>query len=206
MQPQNAKTVPTSALAIAIIVAVLLQLAISPQISLWGGTINFMVVITAVLAICVEPGTAVYIGFFMGLIYDFTSSVPAGLMTLLLTIMAYVASTAAQGETPGLNMESMRSIIISVLLVNLVNGLCLYLIGTESSLLYALGVHALVSSVLDILVAIPFIWAVGSTVQTRGFTARGNASKTYATPRTRSSHSSGKRKRGSRSGGTRYKL
>ena len=215
MPLQNAKTMSGRALVVTIAVAAVLQLALAPQIGLFGGTFNFMVVAALVLSVCVEPGTAVYLGFFLGLFYDLTSAVPVGLMSLLLTIASYAASSATQGVMPGLNLGSMRAVALSIVAVNLANGLALCLIGTESSLLYSLGVHALASSVLDLVAAVPFLAAVASTVQMRGFSARGSSSATYlgsgkrtATKRSASKHAAKRAsgKHGSRSGGTRYKL
>lgn len=208
MPMQNTRTVSGRAALIAFIVAVVLQLMLAPQISLLGGAINFMVVVAVVLALVVEPSRAVWIGFLCGLFFDLTSSVPVGLMALLLTIAAHLVSSASQGLSPGVNVESMRLVCLAILGVNLVDGFALYLIGSESSLIYALGVHALVSSVLDILVSIPFLAALGSTAQTRGFSARGTSPTTYATPTSRSGRKGSKKRRtrSGRSGGSRYKL
>lgn len=214
MLSQNTKSVSTRALVITFIVAAVLELALAPQISLWGGAINFMVVAALALSVCVEPGTAGCIGFISGLFFDLTSSTPVGLMSLLLTLAAYLASSASQGITPGFNLESMRVTAVAVLAVNLTDGLALYLMGSESSLLYALGVHALVSTVLDVLVLVPFLAALGTTVQSSGFSARGSSPSPYTassgrpsrrttTPRKASKKS---KKHGSHAAGTRYKF
>ena len=210
MLSQNTKSVPTRVLVITFVVAAVLQLALAPQISLAGGAINFMVVAALALSVCVEPGTAGCVGFISGLFFDLTSSVPVGLMSLLLTLGAYLVSNVSQGVAPGLNLESLRPTALAVLLVNLANGLALFLMGSESSLLYALGVHALVSSALDILVLIPFLAVLGTTVQSSGFSARGSSPSPYASSSGRGARrkASGKasKKHGSHAAGSRYKF
>ena len=206
----------------AAVVAALLQLALAPQISILGGAFNFMVAFAAAAAVSFEPRTAVYVGFFSGLFYDLTSSAPVGLMALLLTLASYLAANAASGLTPGANAESLRIAGVFVLGVNLMNGVALLLLGSETSIFYALIVHGLVSAALDALACAPFLMALGAHVQTGVFSGRGESRKTYATPRRASarkrsdasylgggkhtgSSRSGGGKRGKHAAGTRYK-
>ena len=58
------------------VACILLHLALAPQIHLFGGAFNFMLVLTVSLAISLDSRTMVYIGFFSGLLYDLTTTGP----------------------------------------------------------------------------------------------------------------------------------
>lgn len=158
--------------AVLCIIAVILQLALAPQLSLFGGRFNFMLVLTAVLAVSGDPPTLVYVGFGAGLFYDLTGTGPVGLMALLLTLSGYGAAALSRGIAPGANMEALRTVGVLIVLVNLVYGLALFFMGVQTSLLYALGVHGLASSVLDLLAAaLMLTFAPVGEYQGRGFSA-----------------------------------
>lgn len=138
--------------AFCVIVAVL-QLVIAPQLSLFGGRINFMLVLVATLAVSGDARTLVYIGFFAGLFYDLTTAAPIGLMAFLLTLAGYLTAALSRGITPGTSVESLRMAVVAILAVNMFYALALFAMGFETNLLIALGVHGLASTVLDALVA-----------------------------------------------------
>ena len=71
-----------------VVACILLHLALAPQIHLFGGAFNFMLVLTVSLAISLDSRTMVYVGFFSGLLYDLTTTGPVGLMSLLLALVA----------------------------------------------------------------------------------------------------------------------
>ena len=70
-----------------VVACILLHLALAPQIHLFGGAFNFMLVLTVSLAISLDSRTMVYVGFFSGLLYDLTTTGPVGLMSLLLALV-----------------------------------------------------------------------------------------------------------------------
>ena len=154
---------------IYVVVAAVLQVALAPHISLFGGSVNFMLVTTVALAVSGDPRTMAYIGFFSGLFFDLTSSVPVGLMALLLTLVGYGIAAVSRGIAPGINMEALRMAGIALVLVNLVYGIALFALGAETSLLYALGVHGLASSALDVLACTAALAVAPSADQGRGF-------------------------------------
>ena len=158
-------------------VAVTLQLAIAPQVSLFGGRFNFMVVLALVMAPSCDIRSAVLTGFFAGLFFDLTSPVPVGLMSLVLTIACFGLSMSSHGIGGGLSAASLRLAFGSILLVDLAYGLALYFLGVEGSILYALAVHGLASSVLDALAAVPFLMFGSGTDSNRGFTARSKGTR-----------------------------
>ena len=158
-----------SSIAVFCIVAAILQLVIAPQLALFGGRINFMLVLTAVLAVSGDARTLVYIGFFAGLFYDLTTVAPIGLMALLLTIAGSLTAALSRGIAPGASMESLRMTGVAILAVNVVYTIALFALGSETNLLIALGVHGLASTVLDLLVAFLALAFVPQADSGRGF-------------------------------------
>lgn len=197
MALQNSNSSPAAALAAPAVVAALLQLALTPQVQILGGTINFMVVFAVAAALCSDARTAVFAGFFAGLFFDLTSTAPVGLMALLLTIASYVVANASFGMTPGANADSLRIAGVAILAVNLVNGLALLALGTETSLFQALVGHGLSSSVLEALAVVPFLAVMGPNAQTGVFSGRAAGRRASAATRPAS------RKKGSGLGGKR---
>lgn len=150
----------------------LLHLALAPQLRPFGGTINFMLVLTASAAISTDSRSMVYIGFFSGLLYDLTTTGPIGLMSLLLALVGYGVAMVSRGLSSGIGMETLRVVIAAILGVNLVYSIAMILLGIESSLLVSVGVHGLASTVLDVLACVPFLLVAGSSAGQRGFSSR----------------------------------
>lgn len=169
----------TRSLKILAVVAVVLQLALAPQISIAQGTVNFMAVLAIVLSLTVEVRTSVIIGFLCGLLFDFTSTAPAGLLTLILTVACFVVSSSSRGAMGGISTDSVRLCGVAFLTVNLVYGLCLFVMGLQTSLLWALLGHGISSTVLDNLVAAAFLAVMGPVGGSRGFTAKTRGSSRY---------------------------
>ena len=144
-----------------VVACILLHLALAPQIHLFGGAFNFMLVLTVSLAISLDSRTMVYVGFFSGLLYDLTTTGPVGLMSLLLALVGYGLALMSRGLTS------------AILGVNLIYSIAMLGLGVESSVLVAIGVHGLASTVLDVLASIPFLLMAGSPAAQRGFSSRG---------------------------------
>lgn len=77
----------------------------------------------------------------------------------------------------GFSSNTLRLVGVAAFGVNLAYGFALYLLGIESSLVSALLVHGVASSVLDILAAIPFLVFGSSTESKKGFTARSKGTR-----------------------------
>lgn len=167
----------TSSIAIMCVVAAVCQVALSPQISILGGSINFMLVLSCVLSLSSDAPSAVYIGFFSGLFFDLTSAAPIGLMSLLLTVSSFLLAGSSRGALGGLTPDSLRLVVGTMFVVNLVYGLCLFFMGVQSDLLWALLGHGISSTVLDAIVSALFLMFNPSSAPTRSFSARGRGSR-----------------------------
>lgn len=156
------------------VVACVLQVSLIPQISVLGGRFNAMLVLAGTFALMGNPSRAVYVGFFAGLFYDLTASVPVGLMTLVLTAASFALASIASAGTSGFSGTSLRLFFVYALVVCLVNGIGLLVLGYEGDILVSLGSHGFMSAVLSTVLAVPFLMVSGGGSQGRGgFTARG---------------------------------
>ncbi|MCI7730811.1 hypothetical protein [Enorma burkinafasonensis] len=165
-------------LAILIIAACVLQVAIAPQISILGGRFNFMIALAGSVALMGKPDQAVFVGFGAGLLYDLTSPVPVGLMTLILTVGSFALVQLSSAGTSGLSSTSMRFMGVFALAVCLVNGIALLLLGTEHDILLSLGGHGLMTAVLSTVASVPFIMLSSSMGPARtSFSARGRGTR-----------------------------
>ena len=66
---------------------------------------------------------------------------------------------------------------VAALIANMAYGLCLFLLGDQGDLLWALGGHGISSTVLDLLAAAIFLAATASSSSQRGFSARGRGTR-----------------------------
>ena len=167
-------------LAITVVVALVLQVGLAPQIELFGGRFNFMLAFAGAYALTAEASPAVVAGFFAGLFYDLTSAAPMGLMALIMTIATFLLVAAAGGAGGGLSSRSIQFVFIYALAVSLVNGLVLFFMGAETSLLWALLGHGLSTAVLTTLAAVIFLAVQGAgDAPARSFSARGRKGTRY---------------------------
>lgn len=160
---------------IAALVAAALQVALAPQLAILGGRINFMLAFAGAVALGGDSSAAVYAGFFGGLFYDLTAAVPVGLMALIMTIGSFLLAAAAGGAGGGLSSRSMQFVFCYALGACLLNGLVLFFMGSEGSILIALFGHGLVSAVLTTIASACFLFFLGrSEGSGPGFSARGH--------------------------------
>lgn len=169
-------------LIVLAVVACVLQVSLVPQISILGGRFNAMLVLAGTFALMGNPARAVYVGFFAGLFYDLTASVPVGLMTLILMVASFALASMASAGTNGFSGTSIRLFFVYALVVCLVNGIALLVLGYEGDILLSLGSHGLVSALLSTLLAVPFLMASGGGSQGRGgFSAKGKGGTRFKT-------------------------
>lgn len=154
----NQASVPLATLCIG---AAVLQLLLAPYLSIFGGRINFMLVLVLAASLGADSRLAVYIGFGAGLFYDLTSAAPIGLMPLLLTPLAYLISHMSRGVALELSANSLRLAFASSFMVCLVYSILMVVLGIETSILSSLG-HGLMSALLCFVACIPVFAFFGS--------------------------------------------
>lgn len=179
MPAMNERTRSTAARIAPVLIAFLLQVGITPQISLLGGRFNFLVASAAALAPGMQPGRAAALGFGCGLAFDLTGSVPVGMTSLILSITCFALATSTQGMPLGLSAAGVRLTGLGILAVELASGLGLFFMGVEGSLVQALFVHGLVSAVLTTAAAVPLLRLTPADTASRGFSARSRGGTRY---------------------------
>ncbi|AEB06968.1 rod shape-determining protein MreD [Coriobacterium glomerans PW2] len=142
--------------------AVVLQLALAPQISIAGGRINFMLILAAVTALDGNERGAVLTGFACGLLYDLSAPVPIGLMALMLTLASFALARVSPPGSSVPSLASIRSVVMFSFAVSILYALLLMLMGRESDPFVALVEHGLTSAILTALIAVPFLFVKGS--------------------------------------------
>lgn len=152
-----------------VLVALVLQAAIAPQISILGGRVNFMAVLAGVTALSGDSRKAVYTGFLAGLFYDFSAAVPVGVMTLLLSVGSYVLAQAAGTAMGGFSSLSVQMLATFVTIVSLLNGVILVIMGSEGSILIGIFGHGIASAVLTSLAGVLFLMFQGRGDSHGGF-------------------------------------
>lgn len=166
-------------IAIVAVVACVLQVALAPQLSILGGRINFMIILSAVLCFTGNADRAVVASFFCGLFYDLTAAVPVGLMALLLTVGSFALANTSAAQVGASNGDSLRLVAAFAVIVSVVYGIILLVMGVQSDILMSIFGHGLTSGILTAIVAIPFmLLSGGSDSSRRGFSARGKGKGT----------------------------
>lgn len=184
----NAGTQRTYVMPVLAIIAAVLQVAIAPQISILGGRFNFMLAFAVAVALRGDATQAVYAGFFSGLFYDLTATVPIGLMALITTVCSFALASVGGAGTSGFSSTSIRLAGVGIFAACIVNAVALVLLGAEGNILFSLG-HGAVTAILTSIASIPFLMASGSpsALSGGGFSARGgrSGSRFKTVPRTR---------------------
>lgn len=166
-----------SSVVALVIVCLILQAGLSSQVSVAGGTFDFMAILAVIYAFQGDASKAVVAGFLCGLYFDLTSSTPIGLMALLLTVGSFVLvhSSAVQG---GSTLSSqVLTVFTFSLAVDVLFGLALFAMGVQTSLFVALFGHGLATSVLTAFISVPFLALFGAPAPTYGFSKRSGGTR-----------------------------
>lgn len=167
-----------TALVVVTVIAVLLHVGIGPQISIFGGRINFMLVLAIVYAFSGNTRSAVIAGFACGLFYDLTASVPVGLMTLLLTIGGFVLSNTPSASVGSSLADASRLSFVYAFVICIVYSLLLLIMGVRSDVMATVFGHGFTSAIITGLVTIPALMFSGVLDgQRHSFSSRGKGSR-----------------------------
>lgn len=159
------------------VVAFVLQVALAPQFELCGGRVNFMLALATLFALCGDTHRATVAGFFCGLAYDLTASVPVGLMALLLTVASFLISSFFNGVQVGINGNAVRCSVIMVFAVDLLYGLLLFFMGVQTDLFWAIVGHGFATTALTVLASLVFFYAYSAASPQTSFTVRSKGTR-----------------------------
>ncbi len=135
------------------VVCVVLQLAIAPQISVFGGSINFTMILAGCIGLMYGSAAGTTAGFLAGLLHDLTAPVPVGLMMLVLAVGGFVLGLGDRNRVAESFSSSAKSFAVFSLVANIVYGIALFLSGHEGDLVVSIFGHGLVCAILTSLAA-----------------------------------------------------
>lgn len=157
------------------VVCVVLQMALSPQISIGGGTVNFMLILTGAVALLSGSRAGCIAGFLAGALYDFTMPVPSGLMMLILTVTGFILGSGGRNRLAEQLDVALKLFAIAACAVNVAYAVALLLTGAQTDVLTAIFGHGLASIILDIIFALPVFYALARADMGQGFGRRPNS-------------------------------
>lgn len=141
-------------LAATLVICVILQLMVAPNIRIALATPNFLLIATVISAILKGPRFGCTVGFIAGLLFDLITTGPFGAMCAILTIAGFLVGRFARG----LILESMWMTIALVAICTLVAEffyvVLLAIMGDVSSFGVALWSRMLPSALYDMVFAI----------------------------------------------------
>ncbi len=159
------------------VAALVLQIALAPQIEICGGRINFMLALAALFALSGDTHRATVAGFFCGLAYDLTAAVPVGLMSLLLTLACFFTSSFFNGVQAGINANAARCSALMIFAINVVYGLLLFFMGVQTDLFWAIVGHGFSTTILTFLVSLAFFYIYAASSPQTTFTVRSKGTR-----------------------------
>ena len=140
------------------LVCFVLQVALAPNIAIANGHINFSLIYCAVMALTVGGGFGVTCGFLAGLVFDLSTTGPMGLMTLLLTIAAFVMGMETRNRLQDDMTAALILYFIVTLLVSIFYNLAMYLVGLSGSIVDMLFLRSIPTFFLTSLAFLPFAY------------------------------------------------
>lgn len=142
--------------AILIVVALLLQLMVAPNIAIGGVVPNFLLIVIVVIAMIDGPQAGAIAGFGLGLASDLIGTGPVGPWALAFTLVGFLTGSLQRN----LFAESWRLpvgiVLIASLTAQMIYGIVLLLVGSDvgfwSSFLYRMLPATLYNAAVALLV------------------------------------------------------
>lgn len=136
------------------VVAVLLQLLVAPNITLFHATPNFMLAYVLVVAIVKPAEAGIVLPFVLGLLYDSFGTGPLGGMALLFMLVSFIAAKIFMTLDNDTLFMPLVILVVATLTVEVMYGGLLILLGLPVTPLDALLYRALPCSLYDCVFAL----------------------------------------------------
>ncbi len=162
---------------ILVIVCLILQAGLSPQVAICGGTFDFMFVLVFVMALRADVVPVVATGFLSGLFYDLTGSTPVGLMALVLTVCSFALAHSTGIRSTASTSNRVAGIFGYCLVAHVIFGILLFAMGVQTSVLFAIFGHGLATSVLTTLATLLFIALFPVSARSMGFSPKAGGTR-----------------------------
>ncbi|MBQ9954343.1 MAG: rod shape-determining protein MreD [Eggerthellaceae bacterium] len=134
---------------IGALVAVVLQVAVAPNIALFGAVPNFMLAYCLVIAIARPQSAGLVMPFALGLVFDLLSASPVGAMSFLLVLASFAASRIFSVVDNGTLFMPLSILIVVTLAVEMAYGIFLLSSGLSVSPIEAFFYRGLPCTLYD---------------------------------------------------------
>lgn len=141
-------------IAIGALIALVLDVVISPNIPMFSATPNFMIAYTIVVSTICKTNAAYVLGFCMGIICDLLGYGPVGLLGFLMVVEALVARKVVSNYGSGSVASGVMVIFALTVGVELLHALAMLLLTSGIDPVQALAYIALPSSVFDCILGV----------------------------------------------------
>lgn len=142
---------------IVAVIAVVLQIMLSPYIAIFGAVPNIIAAYVIVIAVVRKMSNRVVVlAFILGLCYSLFQSGPVGSMALALTAVSFVVGRAMAALDNDTAFMPIFLIVIGLLLTEAIYGIILLVMGTVTNIGDVFLLRVLPCTVYDIVVGL--IW------------------------------------------------
>jgi len=148
------KQLRISVLVLIGFIAVILQIALAPNIAIATVVPNLIMIAVAVAALSSNATRSAVYGFILGFCYDLFSQGPIGVMALILTVMGYALSTLNKGSFESNWVIEFMVVLVALLLGEVVHGVVLAVIGYDSDFLFSLVFRSLPGALFEMVIAV----------------------------------------------------
>ena len=143
------------------LVCLFLQLALAPNFGIANGRINFGLIYAGVIALTIGGHTGVVAGFFAGLVFDLCTTGPVGLMSLLLTVAAFLMGIEVRNRIAEDFSGSVVLFVMCAFVVSVFYNLAMFLVGQGGSIVDMLFLRTLPTFILTGAAFVPFALIAG---------------------------------------------
>lgn len=134
--------------------AVLLQVALAPYISILSAMPNFIVIFTLIVAVSRSHVFGALLPFVLGLLYDLLTGGPVGVMAFSLTAFSYLAARLHASLDNDTLFMPLACMALGIFLVELSYGMFLALFGYNVGALEAIAYRVVPCFVYDLVLGI----------------------------------------------------
>lgn len=154
----NDKSRDTKGLVGLIVVCLVCQLAVAPNIGIANGRANFALVFAACFALTRGGDAAITAGFLAGLLFDLCTTGPVGLMAFILTLVSRFLGSEQRNRMAGDFSTCLVLFSVASLASALVYSLAMLVTGNASSIVDALVFRTIPTTLLSIVAFLPFAY------------------------------------------------
>jgi len=143
------RTSRLSPLIILAVIALILQIAVAPNIAIFTIVPNIVLVVVCLVSLTASTMRAVIYSFILGFCYDVLSQGPIGVMALLFTIIGFVLSTIKKDSLDSNWLMDLFVLLIVIFLGEILHGIILAVVGYDTDIMSSLVFRALPAALYE---------------------------------------------------------